>query len=167
VAAALHEKPGNRADGDMDERSKINHWLQSLTGRNDAALGVDRTYRLLLGRQLTITIFVPDGDARLMLLADVMRIDALTPDFLVEVAAINLRFDLTGGMTVGLEKTSSTVIAFTHYALGSLDFDAFQRLLAIMETTLLKLRPALEAMAQASYPSISARQADSSLGALA
>jgi hypothetical protein len=151
----------------MDERSKINHWLQSLTGRSDAALGVDGTYRMLLGKQLTITIFVPDDDGRLMLLADVVRVDALTPDFLAEVAAINLRFDLTGGMTVALEKTSSTVIAFTHYALGSLDFDAFQRLLTIMETTLLKLRPALEAMAQASYPSIRAQQADSALGALA
>jgi hypothetical protein len=145
----------NRMKGlSVDGRNEIDHWLQYLTGRKDAALRVDGTYRLLMDKKLTVTLFVPEDGSRLMLVADVLRLDALTSDVLQEVAAINLRFDLTGGLTVALEKNASTVVAFTQCALASLDPDAFRSVLETMERKLRNLREHLEVIVQRSREQI-------------
>jgi hypothetical protein len=145
----------NRVKGPpVDERGKIDHWLQHLTGRKDATLRVDGTFQLVLDKKLTVTLFVPEDGSRLMLMADVLRLDALTSDVLQEVAAVNLRFDLTGGLTVALEKNASTVVAFTQYALDSLDPDAFRSVLETMERKLRNLREHLEVIVQRSREQI-------------
>lgn len=151
----------------MDDRDTLDRWLQSLTGRQDAAFRADRTYRLLLDKKLAITLFVPEDGSRLMIMADLLRVDDSAAGIFREVAAINLRFDLTGGMTVALEKSSSTLIAFYQYAPDFLDPDSFRRLLAALETRLLKLQETLEALVRDFHPFGTVQASQPAYGALA
>jgi hypothetical protein len=129
----------------LDERARVNHWIQSLTGSKDAALDQDGIYRLVAAKDVNLSLLLPKDSSRLMVMADLLRIDDPTPETLREIAALNIRFEFTGGMTLALEESTSTVLAFIQCTPGSLDVDSFRTLLEAVEIRVVNLRANLHA----------------------
>ena len=142
----------------------LDEWLKCLTGKESARLNPDGSYRLFIGKDVAITLQLSEDSSRLMVMSDLLRLDNLSPEILQEVAEINLRFDLTSGMTVALEKASSTLIVFYQCAPGSLNLNTFRHMLETVAKNVLLIREFLNGVVQRSSVSVSAQNHELSQG---